>query len=234
MQIIQRVLPIDLCNHSYDEDDFFVSECNAEAHRMICQIEPSLWPHNRVMIVAEPGSGKSHLARIWIDKKPNRFLIDRDDLSEIERGGFMTFTEKAVASDGFVIDIGSHLASRSQERILFSMINLSLEHQIPLLLLCSGVLAVSLPDLRSRIAATYVIRIGAPSIEMIQVLVHKYLSDMQINLKKRIIDYIVMKSTNQGFSVVRDIIMDLKNEIDILNRDISVKNLQDIGAIASS
>ena len=63
---------------NYFEEDFYVSENNFEAYKLI-ETWPK-WPGRFINIFGPSGCGKTHLANIF-DKKFNSFLINAVDLN---------------------------------------------------------------------------------------------------------------------------------------------------------
>jgi chromosomal replication initiation ATPase DnaA len=144
------------------ERDFLVSPANAEAVRFLDSW--ATWPLPAALLVGPPGSGKSHLARIFERRANARVLDDAD------RGG--------------------------HEEALFHAWNEALDSRRPLLLTARSAPAdwnLSLPDLRSRLAATPMARIGAPDDALLEGVFAKLWRDRGIEVEPELSAYVVRR-----------------------------------------
>ena len=57
-------------------DDFFVSQANAQAYAMMRS--PDTWPDRKLVLLGPPGSGKSHLARIFAEQTGGMVIAAAD------------------------------------------------------------------------------------------------------------------------------------------------------------
>jgi hypothetical protein len=119
------------------------------------------WPVMATLLTGPRKSGRSLLGRIFVRKTGGRLFDD---------------------------------AERHEEEALFHAWNEAQEKRRPLLIIADAVppaWAVALPDLRSRLAATPRIEIGAPDDRLIAGLIVKLLGDRGIHAPPEVADYLV-------------------------------------------
>ena len=56
-------------------DDFILSQANRAAHEMVTA---GRWPEGKLALIGPPGSGKSHLARVWQAESEAMILLAQD------------------------------------------------------------------------------------------------------------------------------------------------------------
>ena len=153
-----------ILNKSHSKEDFFVSECNFFAFKLL-ESWPR-WEKNIVNLCGEKYSGKSHLSEIF-SKKSKSIILEN--------------FEKKI-----------------DEKSLFSLINFV--DQANKYLLINSLLPISeiefgLKDLKSRSKNCLVAKIEKPDDKLIKVLISKYLSDRQVLIDKKLIDYTTKRIT---------------------------------------
>jgi chromosomal replication initiation ATPase DnaA len=169
----QSVLPIKF-DDSYNRYDFIVSSCNFEAYHAVTKGN-GVWPHNRLLIIGEDGSGKTHLSRIWHEVAGACYVQSMADIP----------TEGSA-----IIDDIEH---QHTELELFHILNIAEERKIKLLLTASCPSGWELSDLRSRLNATHQIFIKSPDEAFIPILLAKMFSDQQLLVQAEVLDYIAMR-----------------------------------------
>ncbi|MDJ1407178.1 MAG: DnaA/Hda family protein [Candidatus Midichloria sp.] len=171
----QIILPIITDDSSYNASDFVVSYSNLEAYRAVTS--NIIWPQNRLLIIGESGSGKTHLTKIWQQKSGAHYIKDSSQLVSLKEGSAFIFED---------------LQNYPEIEIL-NIINTAFEHKKKLLLTSSYYNHIELKDLRSRFNSTYKVLIKDPDENMVQVLLSKMLHDKQIKLNKEILNYIAVR-----------------------------------------
>lgn len=172
---------------SYKKSDFIISLPNVNAYKAI--EHNYSWPYNRLLIIGEKSSGKTHLAKIWQDKT-NAVLINKySDLKNVDLHSAL---------------ILENIENQSENTIL-EVINLANEHSIPLLMTASIYPEIKINDLRSRINSTHKYFIKKPDLELLKVLLVKQFSDRQIKIQKDVTEYIV-SNMKKSFSTLNDIV----------------------------
>ena len=172
----------------YDKQDFYVSSSNKYAFNII-----NGWPKwlkRTVNLYGEQYSGKPHLSKIF-ETKTTCFNIESINFtSEI----LLKFkTKQALIIENFNFNI--------PEKLLYSLINI-VEQENKYLLITSlkplNKFDFKLKDLNSRINNCLFVEIGVPDDELIYALIVKNFSNRQINIDKKIIEYII-KRINRSY-----------------------------------
>ena len=172
----------------YDEQDFYVSSSNKYAFNII-----NGWPKwlkRTVNLYGEQYSGKSHLSKIFETKTTCLNIESINFTNEI----LLKFkTKQALIIENFNYNIS--------EKLLYSLINI-VEQENKYLLITSlkpiNKFDFKLKDLNSRINNCLFVESGAPDDELIYALIVKNFSDRQINIDKKIIEYII-KRINRSY-----------------------------------
>jgi chromosomal replication initiation ATPase DnaA len=165
-----------------DADDFMLSDCNAEAMRLI-----ESWPDwsARCALVAGPaGAGKSHLVNVWRKRSGASVL----GASAITLSGVDRITTHIAVEDA---DRFTH-----DERALFHLLNLSRERGFDVLLTARslpGGWPVALQDLRSRLRSVPFAQIGAPDDALLRAVLVKLFDDRQLCAPPTVIDYLLRR-----------------------------------------
>lgn len=154
---------------SLDRGDFFVSEVNQLALARL--EEPTTWLNGKLVLVGPEGAGKTHLAHIWVEQE-GAHLIQPPDLERLDIGSI----EESVALDD------ADRIEGSAERTLLHLHNQVAASGHCLLLTARRApryWKVGLPDLRSRMEATDVVRIDAPDEALLAAVLMKLFADRQ-------------------------------------------------------
>ncbi len=154
---------------SLERGDFLVSEVNQLAVSRL--EEPSTWPNGKLVLVGPEGAGKTHLAHIWAEQEGAR-LVHPPDLERLDIGKF----DESVA-----LDDADRIESAAERALLH------LHNQVAASGHCLLLTArraprywnVGLPDLRSRMEATDVVRIDAPDEALLGAVLMKLFADRQ-------------------------------------------------------
>ncbi len=164
-------------------EDFLVSTSNAAAVQLID--DWPAWSVPAAFVVGPEGSGKSHLAHVWRMRSGARVVgaaaVGDDAIGELE-----------AASALVVEDVHRGLKS---ERALFHLLNLAREERFSILLTAQkapGEIAISLPDLRSRLRAVPVARIEAPDEALLKAVLVKLFADRQLMVDPQLVSYLAL------------------------------------------
>ncbi len=161
--------------------DFFVSEANALA---LARLEtPETWPNRKLVLVGPEGAGKSHLAHVWAETTGGRVLMP-GQLAGLD----IPSVETPVAVDG------ADTLETDEEEALFHLHNHMGSSALPLLLTARqppARWALTLPDLKSRMAATDSVRIEAPDDALLAAVMVKQFADRQLSVSPQVIGYLV-------------------------------------------
>jgi len=164
-------------------EDFLVGTSNAAAVALV-DAWPD-WPAPAALVVGPLLSGKTHLAHVW----QLRSGAGIHSASAIDETSVRCFeTEGALV----VEDLDRGIAC---ERTLFHLLNLSRERRHGLLLTSArppGDLAISLPDLRSRLRAAVVVEIAPPDDGLLRAVLVKHFSDRQLSVDPQVISWLLL------------------------------------------
>jgi len=183
----------------YYKQDFFVSSNNFSAYKLI-ESWPT-WPGKWLNIFGDPGSGKTHLAKI-LEKK----------IDKVKLVGAKNINSKTVRDlnnlDCLIID---DFKNNIEEKLLYSILNQS--KQLDNYILINSISSIKninfkLNDLVSRINSFLYIGIELPTDDLLKVIISKTLSDKQIRVNPKISDYIinnVERSYEKMFKFLKDV-----------------------------
>lgn len=165
-------------------DDFFVTAANEEA---VARIDawPD-WPTHALVLSGPPGSGKSHLADVWATVSAARAISADAVRSEA--------VPELLASGALVVEEAPGEAP--DERALFHLLNLARESRSHVLLVSRSDPAhwpVMLPDLRTRLLALDVVRLGAPDDALLRAVLVKQFHDRQVLVEEAVVTYMLSR-----------------------------------------
>ena len=180
---------------NYKNRDFFSTKSNKHVLNFL-EKWPK-WEKNFVNITGERLSGKTHLINIFL-KKNKGIIIDANFLNNDN-------LKKIEVNDNIIIE---NLTSNVDEKLLYSLLNL-IEQDNKYIIITTLVPIVSLDfklkDLKSRTKNFLLLNIEQPDDELIFAIIIKNLSDRQITLDKKLIQYII-KRIERSYSNIHDFI----------------------------
>ena len=170
-------------NKNYFEQDYYLSSSNQEAYNLI-----NSWPKwlkKTTNVFGEKFSGKSHLSSIF-EKKTTCIKVFSKEFTNETIQNFKT--KHALIIEDF--------DENFPENLLYTLLNL-VEQESKFLLITSlkplNKFNFKLPDLISRINNCLIIGLKNPDDNLISALLTKNLSDRQINIDKKLIEYIIKR-----------------------------------------
>ena len=170
---------------NYQNDDFYVSKSNFFAHKLL-DSWPN-WEKNIINIHGEKYSGKSHLSKIFVNK--NKGII-----FDAKKFKFTNQKELKLYQNIILDDF----LGRVDEKSIFSLINF-IDQNSKYLIINSlepiNKISFELKDLISRSKNCLEAKIDEPDDELIKVLIVKNLSDKQVIIDKKLIDFVVKRIT---------------------------------------
>ena len=177
------------------DSDFFVSKSNKHVHDFL--LSWPNWEKNLVNICGENFSGKSHLINIFIKKFKgvifNANTFDNDDLSSLD------------IHQNIVLE---NLNNEINEKLIYTLINIVEQNDKYLIITSYRSISefnFNLNDLKSRAKNFLIQDIQKPDDELIFALLIKNLSDRQITIEKKLVNYIV-KRIHRSYSKIFDFI----------------------------
>ena len=180
---------------NFKEDDFYVGESNLYSYELL-----NNWPNwekNFLNISGEKYSGKTHLIDIFLKKfKGIKFeanLLNDDDLKSIK-------THQNIVLENLNLNIN--------EKLIYTLFNIiDLDNKFIIVTSEKPIVNIdfSLDDLKSRTKNFLLQRIEKPDDELMFALILKNLSDRQIVLDKKLIDFII-KRVERSYSKIFEFI----------------------------
>lgn len=181
-----RQLPLPLPHDAaMSADDFLVTPCNREAAAWI-EKWPE-WPSHGLILTGLPGSGKTHLLNLWLEKSKGNLITKTDLLAHTAAP--LTATTTFLAFDNADALAGEEAA----EEKLFHLFNHLKEIKGSLLLTMTrsaGQAGFLLPDLRSRLLTLPVAALLPPDDTLLEALIIKQFRDRQIMLDTGVVSYL--------------------------------------------
>ena len=190
----QQILYFDY-EQNFKDQDFYVSKSNEYSFKLLNSWPK--WEKNFVNLIGENFSGKSHLINIFLQNfkgiKISGEKITNEFLKEIK-----------IYENIIVEDINENI----DENLLFTLIN-TIEQDNKYLIITSIKPIVefkfSLQDLNSRSKNFLLSTIEKPEDDLMYALILKNLSDRQILIDKKLIDFII-KRISRSYGKISDFI----------------------------
>ena len=168
---------------NFKDDDFYVSKSNKNVFNIL-----NKWPNwekNFLNISGDKYSGKSHLINIFIKKfkgiKLNAKLLNNEDLNQIK------------VYENIILE---NLDEKVDQNLIYSLLNvIDLENKFIIITSNKSIVDIdfSLPDLKSRANNFLLYKIEKPDDELMFALLLKNLSDRQILVDKKLINFIIKR-----------------------------------------
>ncbi len=216
MENKQKIIKFDYEKNLRD-DDFFVSNSNKHVFDLINNWPK--WEKNFLNISGEKFSGKTHLINIFLKKfsgiKIESELLNNENLREIK------------IHQNIVLE---NVSDKIDEKLIYSLLNI-IEQDNKYIIVTSLIPVVDmkfrLNDLKSRSKNFLLQNIEKPDDELMFALILKNLSDRQIFLDKKLIDYII-KRIDRSYSKILDLIYKI-DEISLKQkRSINLKIIKEV------
>jgi len=165
------------------EGDFFVAPANAQAYAMVTQ---GHWPEGKLALIGPPGSGKSHLGRVWADRQSARIRAAAalDPEAPLPPAGARLVIEDvehlAPAAEEYVFHLHNHLRATGGRLLLTA-------DRAP------SRWPIRLPDLASRMQATSIAMLDDPDDRLLAALLMKLFADRQLAAPPDLIDWLALR-----------------------------------------
>ena len=190
----QQILKFDY-EQNFKDQDFYVSNSNKHSFSLLTSWPK--WDKNFINLIGEKFSGKSHLISIFLEKykgiKINSKDINNDFLKK------MKIYENIIVED---------LNEKINEKLLFTLINI-IDQDNKYLIVTSTIPIVDfkfkLNDLNSRSNNFILSQIEKPGDDLIYALILKNLSDRQISIDQKLIEFII-KRIDRTYGKISDFI----------------------------
>ena len=180
---------------NFKDDDFYVGKSNYYTFEIINKWPK--WEKNILNISGEKFSGKTHLVNIFLKKfngiKIESNLLNNEDLKTIK-------SFQCIVLEDLTLEI--------DENLIYTLFNI-IDQDNKFLIVTSNKPIVEinfkLQDLRSRTKNCLLAKIENPDDELMFAIILKNLSDRQITLDKKLIDYII-KRIDRSYSKIFEFI----------------------------
>lgn len=160
--------------------DFIPAKSNEAARHWLS--EPAAWPHSRLALWGDSGTGKTHLLHLWAEANTAVLLA-----------GSAVFGLGVAVARPVAIDDADACAD---EAALLHTLNRLAESAMPLLLaarLPPARWPVRLPDLVSRLRATTAVAIALPEDELRRALLNRLLAERQVAIPPALSDWLLLQ-----------------------------------------
>ena len=170
---------------NYKIEDFYVSKSNYFPFSLLNSWPK--WEKNILNVYGEKYSGKSHLSEIFIKK--NKGIIFNAKKFKFNSERNLRYYENIILDN---------LDEEIDENSIFSLINFVDQNSKYLIinsLIPFSKMKFKLKDLKSRAKNCLDAKIEKPDDELIKVLISKYLSDKQIKIHNKLVEFAVKRIT---------------------------------------
>ena len=188
-----------ILNFDYDQNfkdqDFYVSKSNEFAFKLLNSWPK--WDKNFVNLIGKKFSGKTHLINIFLEK----FKGIKIEANEINN----EFLKKIKVFENIIIE---NFNDKIDENLLFTLINIVDQDNKYLILTSKTPLvdySFNLRDLNSRSKNFLLCNIEKPGDDLMFALILKNLSDRQISIDKKLVDFII-KRIDRSYGKIFDFI----------------------------
>mgnify|MGYP000710600796 FL=1 len=188
-----------ILNFDYDQNfkdqDFYVSKSNEFAFKLLNSWPK--WEKNFVNLIGEKFSGKTHLINIFLEK----FKGIKIEANEIDN----EFLKKIKVFENIIIE---NLNDRIDENLLFTLLNIIDQDNKYIILTSKNPIvdySFKLNDLNSRSKNFLLCNIEKPGDDLMFALILKNLSDRQISIDKKLVDFII-KRIDRSYGKIFDFI----------------------------
>jgi len=180
---------------NFKDQDFYVSNSNKHAYKLI-NIWPK-WEKKFLNICGDKFCGKTHLVNIF-QKNFEAIKIEANELNN-------NFLNQAKLNKNIIIE---NIDENTNDEFLYSIYNI-VDMEDKFLITTSKIpiseINFNLNDLRSRCSNFVVSKISNPDDDLVYALIIKNLSDRQILIDKKLVDYIVKRIT-RSYGKISDFI----------------------------
>ena len=214
--INQEIIKFDYENN-FKEHDFYVSKSNKQIFDLLKKWPK--WEKNFLNISGEKFSGKTHLVNIFL-KKYKGIKIEANLLSDND-------FKKIKIFQNIILE---NVSEKINENLFFTLCNI-VEQDNKYLIVTSESSIVNidfkLNDLKSRSKNFLLQNIDKPDDELLFALILKNLSDRQISIDKKLIDYII-KRIDRSYGKIVDFIYKIDEVSLKKKRSINLSTIKEV------
>jgi chromosomal replication initiation ATPase DnaA len=188
-----------ILNFDYDQNfkdqDFYVSKSNEFAFKLLNSWPK--WEKNFVNLIGEKFSGKTHLINIFL-KKFKGIKIEANEINN-------EFLKKIKVFENIIIE---NFNDKIDENLFFTLLNIIDQDNKYIILTSKNPIVdhyFKLNDLNSRSKNFLLCNIEKPGDDLMFALILKNLSDRQISIDKKLVDFII-KRIDRSYGKIFDFI----------------------------
>ena len=202
---------------NFKVDDFYVSRSNKEIFDLLNKWPK--WEKNFLNISGEKFSGKTHLSNIFL-KKFKGIKLEANSLNDYD-------LKKVKIFQNIILE---NISEKVNENLFFTLYNI-IDQDNKYLIVTSESPIVNidfkLDDLKSRSKNFLLQNIGKPDDELLFALILKNLSDRQISIDKKLIDYII-KRIDRSYGKIVDFIYKIDEVSLKKKRSINLSTIKEV------
>ena len=180
---------------NFKDQDFYVSKSNEYSFKLLNSWPK--WEKNFVNLIGEKFSGKTHLINIFLQKFKG-IKIEAKDLNN-------DFLNKIKIHENIIVE---NISNEINENLFFSLLNIIDQDNKYLIITTTKPIVdiqFALKDLNSRSKNFLLTNIEKPEDDLMFALILKNLSDRQITIDKKLINFII-KRINRSYGKIHDFI----------------------------
>ena len=180
---------------NFKDQDFYVSKSNENSFKLLSSWPK--WEKNFLNLIGENFSGKTHLVNIFF-KKFKGIKINASEISNLVLKNIKVYENVII----------ENLDDTVNENLFFTLLNIiDQDNKFLIVTSVKSIVEISfkLNDLNSRSKNFLLSYIERPDDELMFALILKNLSDRQISIDKKLIDYII-KRIDRSYSKIFDFI----------------------------
>ena len=215
-ELNQKIIKFDY-DQNFKYEDFYISKSNE--HILFLLNRWPKWNKNFLNISGEPFSGKTHLIDIFLKKfngiKIESNILNNKDLNEIK------------IHQNIILE---NLTSDINENLVYSLFNIIDQDNKYLIVTSTKPIvdySFELNDLNSRAKNFILSKIDKPEDDLLYALILKNLSDRQISIDKKLIDFIINR-IDRSYGKISDFIYKIDETSLKKNKPIDFKIIKEV------